>query len=177
MNRPWLWFSNFCLLGLGLLLLPTCHAHPSDSSLRGQHTQLRDTRQGHRRAEQVLEYYSEEPQLEWMSLLQDGKLETAKLGRGNAIMASPFDDDLLYVTTKTGQLAVLSATNGTTLSTIYPTVRTTSPTDTGTPGGLWKTTCQSGVAFGEVDAIGKFALYAIVDEPPEETDTGFGPER
>jgi hypothetical protein len=132
-------------------------------------------KQDRRRAvEQVLEYY-EEPQLEWTSRLEDGKLQPAKLARGNAIMASPFDDDLLYITTQTGQLAVVSATNGTTLATIYPTVRT-SPTGTGTIG-RWKSTCRSGVTFGEVDVIGKFAIYAIVDEPPEETDIAFGPQR
>jgi hypothetical protein len=167
MNR--LWFASFCLL-----LLPTCLAHPSDYLLRGQQTQERDTGQASRRAEQVLEYY-EEPQLEWMSQLEDGELQNAKLAKGNGIFASPFDDDLLYVTTQTGQLAVVSATDGTTLSTLYPTVRT-SPTETGT-SGRWKTTCQSGVSFGEVDVIGKFALYAIVDVPPEETDLGFGPQR
>jgi hypothetical protein len=132
-------------------------------------------RQGRRRAEKVLDYY-EEPELEWMSRLK-GKLQTTKLGRGNAITTSPFDDDLLYVTMQTGQLAVVSATNGTTLSTFRPTVRLSS-TESGS-SGHWKISCQSGVVFGEVDVIGKFALYAIVDEPPEESEinTGVGPQR
>ena len=170
MKRPWLWSSSF-----GLLLLPICLAHPSDSLLRGQQTQKRDLRQDRRRVDQALDY-SDEPQLEWMSRLKDDESQkSAKLGIGNGIFASPFNDDLLYVTTETGQLAVISATNGTTLSTLYPTVRT-SPTETGT-SGRWKITCQSGVTFGEVDQVGKFALYAIVDEPPEGTDLGFGPHR
>jgi hypothetical protein len=102
--------------------------------------------------------YHDNPQLHWMQRLQ----RPASLERGNAVVASPFDETLLYVTTSAGKIFAISALNGTTMWEYTPPNKAVL-LGTQEP---WETSCKSGVAFGEIDTVGKFLVYAVIDIPP-----------
>jgi hypothetical protein len=102
--------------------------------------------------------YHDNPQLHWMQRLE----RPASLQRGNAVVASPFDETLLYVTTSTGKIFAISALNGTTMWEYTPPNKAVL-LGTEEP---WETYCKSGVAFGEIDTVGKFLVYAVIDIPP-----------
>lgn len=110
--------------------------------------------------------YYDNPQLRWKIRLE----APATLDQGNAIVPSPYDDNLLYVTTSSGKLFVLSALDGKTLWTYSPPVKSMHTGDE-----VWTTTCGSSVVFGNVDSVGKFLVYAVVDYPPG--GTVYGPQR
>ena len=95
-----------------------------------------------------MEYqYFDAPLEKWTT-----SLGSSRLGRGNAISASP-DGSLLYVTTQTGNLHVLSAFDGTERWSYNPTSLSSNTV----------VECQGGVAFGELDGIGVYAVFAIID--------------
>ena len=110
--------------------------------------------------------YYDNPQLHWKIRLE----APATLDQGNAIVPSPYDDNLLYVTTSSGNLFVLSAVDGKTLWTYSPPEKSLHNGDE-----VWTTTCGSSVVFGNVDSVGKFLVYAVVDYPPG--GTVYGPQR
>ena len=102
-----------------------------------------------------LDYFSF-PQLYWKS-----RLEGSTVDSGNSVEHSPFDDDYIYITTKEANLFVLSAINGTTLTTITPS----SITINGNSATIDHTTyCQSGISFGTLNNA-PFLIYAVIDEP------------
>ena len=110
--------------------------------------------------------YYDNPQLHWKIRLDPSD----SLDQGNAIVPSPNDDKLLYVTTSSGNLFVLSAVDGKTLWSYSPPVKSMHD-----GGDVWTTTCGSAVVFGDVESVGKFLVYAIVDYPPG--GTVYGPQR
>ena len=61
-----------------------------------------------------------------------------------------------YITLSDGRLAVLSASDG--------SLRWEYTPPPASPG--WTVKCNSNVYFGELSRIGKFAVYAIIDEAP-----------
>ena len=111
-----------------------------------------------------LDYFSY-PQLHWKS-----KLEGATLEDGNSVEHSPFDDGFIYITTKEANLMVLSAGNGTLLTTISPSSSTTNGNSTNID---LTTYCESGMAFGTLKDGSPFVIYAVVEEPrSDEFDIG-----
>jgi hypothetical protein len=107
--------------------------------------------------------YFETPNLEWMVGLGD----EIRLEQGNAIVSSPYDENKLYITTHTGKLLVRSAADGSSLWSFDPPP----PTIIQVAGERslqqeWTTRCESSVAFGALEGIGQFAVYAVLYDPP-----------
>ena len=63
-------------------------------------------------------------------------------------------------------LSVLDAGDGTVRWFYQP-----SPSKSG-----WSVSCQSGVTFGELEGVGTFGVYAIIDRPSS-TESNVGAER
>lgn len=114
----------------------------------------------------TVNYYSQ-PELEWMVRLDEEMIQ------GNAVVQSPFDQDILYVVTHSGTLIVLAAKDGEALATVNPTPR--SLTDNGQVYN-WSLYSNSGIAFGKTLSGENFLVYSIVDDPPEMTDFVFEPK-
>ena len=117
----------------------------------------------HRDLEEIT--YLTEPQLSWMSSLNKDVVQ------GNAVVQSPFNDDILYVTTHSGSLMVINSRNGKTLKTVVPTARTESNGD----GELvmWSMYSNSGISFGTTADGQDYLVYSIVDEPINAEDYVF----
>ena len=79
----------------------------------------------------------------------------AKLARGNAVTASP-DGALVYVTMDNGSLTTLTAHDGATRFSYTPE----------SIADGWSTSCESGVYFGELRNGEQYAVWAVVDVPP-----------
>ena len=118
----------------------------------------------HRRAADQSLYYYDSPQLEWETTI-DGTMED-----GNAIVPSPFDEEILYVTTRHGALKILSASNGTVIDSISPPLLASK--DVSGKTVTWGMHCKCAVAFGETQT-GKFLVFAVVDEPPLNTSYAY----
>jgi hypothetical protein len=116
----------------------------------------------HLHSSRLIHYAS--PQLHWMQKLPGDET----IGRGNIVVGSPTDDDTLYVTTGSGKLYVVSRSTGSVVTTIQPPIHTSRDSDGKLVG--WTTHCNSGIAFGEIESIGKFLVYSVVDHPPEERE-------
>ena len=114
-----------------------------------------------------LDYYSY-PQLHWKS-----KLEGSTLEADNSVEHSPFDDDFIYITTKEANLLVLSASNGTLLTTISPSSMTTNENSTNIDPTTY---CKSGMAFGTLNDGSPFLIFAVVDEPRSDEIDLVGPQ-
>jgi len=80
----------------------------------------------------------------------------ATLSHGNGVLASP-DGLLVYVTMSNGALQVLSAFDGGNYSRFKP-----SPIAEG-----WSVTCNSGVYFGQKRNGERYAIWAVIDVPPD----------
>ena len=87
------------------------------------------------------------PALRWMSLLPDEE----EFLEGNTIKVSPFDESILYATSRTGNLLVVSAITGSTIDTVKPSPRTL--TEDGMTS-TWSIYSNSGLTFGSYP-IGK----------------------
>jgi hypothetical protein len=99
--------------------------------------------------------YFEDPVQKWTIQLPDTNIVFgSKLGKGNAVSASP-DGASVYVTLSDGRLEVLSAFDGGVRFSYKPI-----PTAAG-----WSVMCKSGVSFSEMGGQ-QFAIYAVVDVPP-----------
>jgi hypothetical protein len=107
--------------------------------------------------------YFEAPKLEWMVQLGD----EIRLEQGNAIVASPYDKNKLYITTHTGKLLVRSAMDGVSLLSYDPPP----------PTQDWRARCESAVTFGEADGIGQYAVYTVVYDPPPGASAGIQSRR
>ena len=81
------------------------------------------------------------PALRWMSLLPDEE----EFLEGNTIKVSPFDESVLYATSRTGNLLVVSAITGSTIDTVKPSPRTL--TEDGMTS-TWSIYSNSGLTFG-----------------------------
>jgi hypothetical protein len=81
------------------------------------------------------------PTLRWMNLLPDDE----EFLEGNTIKVSPFDESILYATSRTGNLLVLSAITGSTIETVKPSPRTL--TEDGMTS-TWSIYSNSGLTFG-----------------------------
>jgi outer membrane protein assembly factor BamB len=135
------------MVALVLMILPR-------TSSQSPKQQPRRTQQGY-----SIDYHRN-PQFHWMIRLEDDE----SLLHGNAIVQSPYDDNVVYVTTHSGKLVVLSAQDGSTIATVTPKPRSLTEdgkTDT------WSANCSSGVTFGELKNGDKFVAYSINDVPPE----------
>ena len=109
---------------------------------------------------QSLGEYFERPKLKWSIKLDGtGLLDSdAKLSKGNAVLVSP-DGLSVYVTTDNGGLQVLSAGNGGNRFMYQPP-----PLAEG-----FTVKCNSGVYFGQKGNGEQYAVYAIIDVPPDTT--------
>lgn len=105
--------------------------------------------------------YYDMPKLKWATTLYGtGSFGVdAQLGKGNAVVSSP-DGVLVYVTLDNGNLHTLSAHDGKPLWSYTP-----QPLSTG-----WSVTCSSGVYFGEMRNGDQYAVYAVIDVPPEDDE-------
>ena len=74
-------------------------------------------------------------------------------------MESPFDDEVLYITTHTGSLMVLSAKDGKILATVNPTPRPLTGNEHVDKFSMFS---NSGIQFAETSSGGKFLVYSIV---------------
>jgi hypothetical protein len=102
----------------------------------------------------LIEYF-ENPEQKWTVQLPDTNIVFgSKLGKGNAVTASP-DGASVYVTMSDGRLEVLSAFDGGVRFSYKPVPATAG----------WSVMCKSGVSFSELGGQ-KFAVYAVVDVPP-----------
>ena len=117
---------------------------------------------------QTVDYYSS-PELEWMARLPDND----DLFPGNAIVPSPFNEDILYITTLPGKLLVISAKNGSVLASIQPDRRTHNGGGIAETFGMYS---SSGVAFGQLESGDHFLVYSIRDEPPPDSASTTGPK-
>lgn len=104
-----------------------------------------------------IDYY-DTPKFHWSV-----SIEGHNAYQDNAIVQSPFDDNILYVTTHQADFAVVSASDGYVKGVVGPTPRTFSE-----DGQLkqWTTTCHSGPIFGEFANGTQFMAYAVTDTPP-----------
>jgi hypothetical protein len=104
--------------------------------------------------------YFEVPKLKWSVKIDGTGLlsSDATLSKGNAVLASP-DGLLVYVTMDNGSLQVLSAGNGDTHFKYKP-----SPIRPG-----WTVECKSGVYFGRMRNGDHYAVFAVIDVPPNIT--------
>ncbi len=102
--------------------------------------------------------YFATPKLRWSIQLSRAGPGLAQLGPGNAVTISP-DGGLIYVTLNDGSLEIRKASNGDLVKTITPPANALN----------WAITSSSGVAFGTLQGIGGFAVYAIIDTPPTGT--------
>ena len=96
------------------------------------------------------------PAEKWSVTLEAGTgLYTGKVGEGNAVTISP-DGMLLYITRDNGRLDVLKPSDGTVRWSYQPV-----------PVGprFNPVHCTSGVYFGNMNGIGDFVVYTIIDEP------------
>jgi hypothetical protein len=89
----------------------------------------------------------------------------------NAVTQSPLDDSILYITTHSGKLYVLSTIDGNVLGIVNPPPKTL--TEDGTTK-TWTKYSSSGVAFGTLSTGDPFLCFTLVDQPPE--DSLFGPK-
>ncbi len=89
------------------------------------------------------------------------------LDSGNAVEQSPFHEEYIYVTTKQGNLAVLSATDGILLTTIQPATKSFLVEGEIFNGTI---TSSSGISFGYLEDRSQFLVYTVVDVPPAEID-------
>jgi hypothetical protein len=101
------------------------------------------------------------------------RLEDEELLQGNGVVQSPLDDNILYITTHSGTLLVLSTADGSTLATITPDARTHSEEGITQTYDMY---CNSGIAFGELSTGKHFLVYSIVDQPPMEDLSTTGPK-
>eukprot|EP00751_Fragilariopsis_kerguelensis_P022338 CAMPEP_0170898720 /NCGR_PEP_ID=MMETSP0734-20130129/46224_1 /TAXON_ID=186038 /ORGANISM="Fragilariopsis kerguelensis, Strain L26-C5" /LENGTH=797 /DNA_ID=CAMNT_0011291539 /DNA_START=416 /DNA_END=2809 /DNA_ORIENTATION=+ len=92
--------------------------------------------------------YLELPTLRWMNLLPDGE----EFLEGNSIQVSPFDESILYATSRSGSLLVFSASTGSIIETVRPSPRTL--TEDGATS-TWSLYSKSGLAFGSYPIGGK----------------------
>jgi len=113
-------------------------------------------------------HYLEQPDLLWKT-----RLVGMSVNALNAIEQSPIDDEILYVTTYSATLVVLSATNGSILAEVTPppvpsppafsshsSTKDFSTTSTTTT----YMTCRSGMAFGTMSDGSQFLVYTITDK-------------
>jgi hypothetical protein len=112
--------------------------------------------------------YYDSPKLQWMANLFEEQLFDK-----NAVTQSPWDDGILYVTTHSGKLYVLSTIDGKVLAIIEPPPRTL--TSNGTTE-TWAKHSSSGVAFGTLSTGDPFLCYTLVDQPNEESLSLYGPK-
>jgi hypothetical protein len=101
------------------------------------------------------------PSLHWMTRLQG-----EQLSQGNAIVQSPYNPNILYVTTHSGTLVALSLSNGSVITSVSLPSRVITE-DSGTE--TWTLHCNSGISFGELHGGGKFLVYSVQDTPPEDS--------
>jgi outer membrane protein assembly factor BamB len=96
------------------------------------------------------------------------------MDHGNAVLQSPFEEGIVYVTTHSGSLIALSAKDGDILATVNPTPISRIVDD----GKVqqWSLSCNSGISFSTTQSGNKFLVYSIVDEPPEFPGLDFMPK-
>jgi outer membrane protein assembly factor BamB len=107
--------------------------------------------------ESLVNYY-DKPELKWTTQVEGTGPNTLdpKLSKGNGVLASP-DGLLVYVTTDNGSLQALAASNGTPKFYFVP--------DAIESG--WTVSCNSGVYFGKTRDGQQYAVWAVIDIPPD----------
>lgn len=147
----------YCVIVL-LLLHPTRLAALGSQPLVPEITTTQSTRNNRQLAAYKMNYYAD-PQLAWKIQMDDWSLDTA-----NAVEQSPFNENILYITSKEAHLTVVSATDGKVLATRKPPT-----TSFGSNGDSvnWTVSCNSGIGFGELADGTQFMAYSIVFQPPE----------
>jgi hypothetical protein len=108
--------------------------------------------------------YYDSPKLKWSTKLEGTGLfgPEAKITNGNAVISSP-DGSLVYVTLDNGGIHVLSAHDGAPRWSYGP-----EPLASG-----WTVSCNSGVYFGKMENGDQYAVYAVVDVPPDDEGLDF----
>ena len=104
--------------------------------------------------------YHASPRLKWTTELgsQDILLE------GNAVVQSPFDSSVLYVTTRNGKLLALDADTGHVVDRVSPVPKSLS---SGGSTRFWDMYASSGISFGRLDDGSPILVYSVNDVPPE----------
>lgn len=112
--------------------------------------------------------YFPQPELDWMVHLDE------KMDFGNAVVQSPFEENVLYVTTYSASLIALSSKDGDILATVNPTPISRSINDDKVQ--QWSMQCTSGISFATKASGENFLVYSIVDQPPEFAGIDFKPK-
>lgn len=158
--RRWSRPRNVAFFCAAMLLL-----HPALTGAQDMQQQRRNAKDsfGRRRAISYKVNYYSNPQLLWKYQLDEHTIETA-----NAVEPNPFNENIIYVTTREGSLVGLAANDGGVIAMIEP--KRTSLVNEDEETGEWTTTCQSGMAFGVMEDGSQFLVYSVVDQPPEGSD-------
>jgi len=93
---------------------------------------------------------------------------------GNAVVQSPFEEGIVYVTTYRGSLIAMSTEDGDILAIVKPTPVSRTLNDDKVQ--RWSIFCSSGISFSTTPSGNNFLVYSIVDQPPDLAGIDFKPK-